>query len=54
MKAAFLALSLLGQPTVPISDRVPILNVEALCKNVSADEPIKSGRRLAAASARRR
>jgi hypothetical protein len=38
MKAAFLALSLLGQPTVLISDRVPILNVEALCKDVSADD----------------
>jgi hypothetical protein len=38
MKAAFLALSLFGQPTVPISDRVPLLNVEALCKDVSADD----------------
>ncbi|MGY8666724.1 hypothetical protein Q3C01_30820 [Bradyrhizobium sp. UFLA05-109] len=38
MKAALLALSLLGQPTVAISDRVPILNVEALCRDVSADD----------------
>ncbi|MBR0785294.1 hypothetical protein [Bradyrhizobium iriomotense] len=38
MKAAFLALSLLGQPAIPISDRVPIFNVEALCRDVSADD----------------
>jgi hypothetical protein len=38
MKAAFLALSLLGQPPLPISDRAPILNVEVLCTNVSADD----------------
>jgi hypothetical protein len=38
MKAALLVLSLLGQPTIPISDRVPIFNVEALCRDVSADD----------------
>ncbi|MGV7213175.1 hypothetical protein [Bradyrhizobium sp. UFLA05-112] len=38
MKAALLALSLLGHPAVLISDRVPILNVEALCRDVSADD----------------
>lgn len=38
MKVAFLALALLGQPTVAISDRVPVLNVEALCRDVSADD----------------
>ncbi|UPT88521.1 hypothetical protein HAP41_0000005370 [Bradyrhizobium barranii subsp. apii] len=38
MKAALFVLSLLGQPTIPISDRVPIFNVEALCRDVSADD----------------
>ncbi|MBR0831141.1 hypothetical protein JQ596_37105 [Bradyrhizobium manausense] len=38
MKAALLALSLLGHPAIPISDRVPIFNVEALCRDVSADD----------------
>ncbi|MDI3560523.1 hypothetical protein [Bradyrhizobium sp. Arg816] len=38
MKAALLVLSLLGQPAIPISDRVPIFNVEALCRDVSADD----------------
>jgi hypothetical protein len=33
MKAAFLALSLLGHPTVPITDRVPSLNIEPLCRD---------------------
>ncbi|MBR0743333.1 hypothetical protein JQ582_05335 [Bradyrhizobium japonicum] len=33
MKIAFLSLALLGQPaTIPISDKVPVLNVEAECK----------------------
>ncbi len=38
MKAALLALSLLGQPLVPISDRVPVVDVEALCRDVTADD----------------
>ena len=38
MKAALLVLSLLGQPKISISDRVPIFNVEALCRDVSADD----------------
>ncbi|GLR88111.1 hypothetical protein [Bradyrhizobium iriomotense] len=38
MKAALLVLSLLGQPAIPISDRVPVLNVEGLCRDVSADD----------------
>jgi hypothetical protein len=40
MKAAFLMLSLLGaQPAaLPVSDQVPSLNVEALCKSTSADD----------------
>ncbi|MEY9633249.1 hypothetical protein ABIF66_001478 [Bradyrhizobium japonicum] len=38
MKAALFVLSLLGQPTIPISDRVPIFNVEALCRDVFADD----------------
>ena|ERR1700761_779878 len=38
MKAALLALSLLGQPPVSISDRVPIIDVEALCSDVSAGD----------------
>ena len=38
MKAALLALSLLGQPAIPVSDRVPVFNVEALCRDVSADD----------------
>lgn len=37
MKAALLSLALLGsQPLLQISDRVPSLNVEALCKETSA------------------
>jgi len=33
MKVALLSLALLGQPvTIPVSDKVPVLNVEALCK----------------------
>ena len=33
MKIALLSLALLGQPaTIPVSDKVPVLNVEALCK----------------------
>jgi hypothetical protein len=38
MKAALLALSLLGQPLVPVSDRVPVVDVEILCRDVSADD----------------
>jgi len=38
MKAAFLALSLLGQSPVPISDHVPIIDVEALCTDVLAGD----------------
>ena len=38
MKAALLALSLLGQPAIPVSDRVPVFNVEAMCRDVSADD----------------
>jgi hypothetical protein len=37
MKVALLSLALLGgQSVVPISDRLPNLNVEALCKETSA------------------
>jgi hypothetical protein len=33
MKIAFLSLALMGQPaTIPISDKVPVLNAEAGCK----------------------
>ncbi|MHC2620628.1 hypothetical protein ACVIW2_002660 [Bradyrhizobium huanghuaihaiense] len=33
MKIAFLSLALVGQPVpIPVSDKVPVLNVEALCK----------------------
>src|ERR1700755_2695772 len=38
MKAAFLALSLLGQPPMPISDRPPVVDVVALCSDVVADD----------------
>ena len=38
MKAALLVLPLLGQPAMPISDRVPVFNVEAMCRDVSADD----------------
>lgn len=38
MKAALLALSLLGHPLAPVSDRLPIYDVEALCRDVSADD----------------
>ena len=38
MKAAFLALSLLGHPLAPVSDRLPSYDVEALCDDVSADD----------------
>jgi len=38
MKAALLALSLLGEPAMPVSDRVPVFNVEAMCRDVSADD----------------
>lgn len=37
MEAALLSLALLGSPAViPVSDRVPQLNVEALCKETTA------------------
>ena len=32
MRVALLSLALLGQPLIPVSDKVPVLNVEALCK----------------------
>jgi hypothetical protein len=33
MKIAFLSLALMGQPaTIPVSDKVPVLNVEAGCR----------------------
>ena len=33
MKIALLSLALLGQPvTIPVSDKIPVLNVEASCK----------------------
>jgi hypothetical protein len=38
MKAALLALSLLGQPPLQISDRVPVIDVEALCSDVLAGD----------------
>ena len=38
MKAAFLALSLLGHPLAPVSDRLPSYDVEALCGDGSADD----------------
>jgi hypothetical protein len=39
MKVALLSLALLGQPvTIPISDKVPVLNVEALCKATVKDD----------------
>jgi hypothetical protein len=38
MKAALLALSLLGQQPVPVSDHVPVIDVQALCSDVSADD----------------
>ena len=34
MKAALLALSLLGQSPLQISDCVPVIDVEALCSDV--------------------
>ena len=38
MKIAFLSLALMGQPaTIPISDKVPVLNVEAGCKAAVED-----------------
>jgi hypothetical protein len=39
MKAALLSLALLGsQPAIQVSDRVPHLKVEALCKATAADD----------------
>ena len=39
MKATLLSLALLGgQVVTPVSDRVPQLNVEALCKATVADD----------------
>lgn len=38
MKAAFLALSLLGQSPIQVSDRVPVIDIEALCSDVLADD----------------
>jgi hypothetical protein len=38
MKAALLSLALLGNQTVLVSDRVPALNVEAMCKVTTADD----------------
>ena len=38
MKAAILALSLLDQTAIQISDRVPTFDVEAACRDVAADD----------------
>ena len=38
MKAALLALSLLGQSPLQISERVPVVDIEALCSDVLADD----------------
>ena len=38
MKAALLALSLVGQPPVPISDSIPNYDIKTLCADVSADD----------------
>ncbi|WP_076863820.1 hypothetical protein [Bradyrhizobium mercantei] len=38
MKAALLALSLVGQPPVPVSDSVPNYDIKTLCADVSADD----------------
>jgi hypothetical protein len=39
MKVALLSLALLGQPvTIPVSAKVPVLNVEALCKATVEDD----------------
>ena len=39
MRVALLSLALLGQPvTTPVSDKVPVLNVEALCKATVEDD----------------
>ena len=38
MKAALLALSLLGQSPLQISDRVPVVDIETLCSDVLADD----------------
>jgi hypothetical protein len=39
MKAALISLALLGgQSALPVADRVPHLNVEALCKATAADD----------------
>jgi hypothetical protein len=39
MKVALLSLTLLSQPvTIPVSDKVPVLNVEALCKATVEDD----------------
>jgi hypothetical protein len=39
MKVALLSLALLGQSvTIPVSDKVPVLNVEALCKATVEDD----------------
>lgn len=36
--ATLLSLLLLGNQTVPVSDRIPELNVEVLCKNTTATD----------------
>jgi hypothetical protein len=39
MKVALLSLALLGQPvTIPVSNEIPVLNVEALCKATVEDD----------------
>ena len=39
MRVALLSLALLGQSvTIPVSDKVPVLNVEALCKATTDDD----------------
>jgi hypothetical protein len=38
VKATLLSLVLLGNQTVPVSDRLPQLNVEAMCKTTTATD----------------
>ena len=39
MRVALLSLALLGQPVmIPVSDKVPVLNVEELCKATVEDD----------------
>ncbi|WJR78490.1 hypothetical protein [Bradyrhizobium sp. NP1] len=38
MKVALLSMTLLGAPLTPVSDRLPEVNVDALCKGRSAQD----------------